>query len=130
MDSARGKVPATIALAVLVLVWPWKARADTEEGFYYSDDAALMAGAVTAWTRDAGAVWYNPAGLGGGIRTQLTLNGTVYALKIRKTPDALRTDFPGVGPRSIDISSTDIMSAPHATAFVYAITDSVTVGFG
>src|SRR5262249_29468695 len=58
------------------------------------------------------------------------LNGTVYALKIRKIPDALRTDFPGIGPRSIDISSTDIMSAPHATAFVHTLSERVTIGFG
>ena len=110
-----------IGLAALCVVSTRRARADTEEGFYHSDDAALVAGAVTAWTRDAGAVCYNPAGLGGAVRTQLTLNGSIYALKIRKTPDALRTNLPGVGQRAVDISSTDIMSAPHATALVHTV---------
>lgn len=124
------RVGPSLALATIVALAPTPARADTEEGFYYSDDAALMGGAVTAWTRDSGAIWYNPAGLGGAVRPQLTLNGTVYALKIRRINDALRSTFPGAGVRSIDISSTDLMSAPHATAFVRALSDDVSIGIG
>jgi hypothetical protein len=126
--SVRHRIAGLLLLAGLGA--PRLARADTEEGFYYSDDAALVAGAVVAWTRDAGAIWYNPAGLGGLVRPQLSLNGSAYALKIRKTPDALQTAFPGIGPRSIDISSTDIMSTPHATAFVRSLNDKVSAGFG
>jgi len=128
----RARLRGALALACLAgsLLLPRRAAADTEEGFFYSDDAALVGGAVTAWTRDAGAVWYNPAGLAETSRMQLSINGTIYALKIRKIPDALRTTLPGVGTNSIDISSTDIMSAPHATAIVRAINDHVALGIG
>lgn len=119
-----------IAFATALVLASSVARAETEESFYYSDDASLVGGAVTAWTRDAGAIWYNPAGLGGGVRSQITLNGTVYALKFRSISDALRSTFPGAGVRSIDISSTDIMSAPHATAFVRSLSDDVSIGIG
>jgi hypothetical protein len=58
---------------------PRLVRADNTEPFFYSDDAAMTGGTVVASTRDAGAIWYNPAGLGGIRRGQIDLSGSVEA---------------------------------------------------
>ena len=105
------------------------ARADNTEPFFYSDDAAMTAGAVGATTRDAGAIWYQPAGLGGIKRGEIDLSGSAFGIRIRNVPNALTTTFPG-GARSVDLQSSDIFSAPHALGFVRHINDKVSFGVG
>lgn len=105
------------------------AGADNTEPFFYSDDAAMTAGAVVAPTRDAGAIWYNPAGLGGIRRGQIDLSGSAFGIRIRHVPDALGTNLPG-GRQSVTLDSSDIFSAPHAIGLVRNVSDSVALGFG
>lgn len=105
------------------------ARAENTEPFFYSDDAAMAAGSVVASTRDAGAIWYNPSGLGGVKRGQIDLSGSAFGVRFRTVPDALRTRLPG-STQSVTLGSADIFSAPHALGLVRNINESVSFGFG
>ena len=119
---------ATAVLAFFFL--PRDAHAGNADAFYYSDDAAMTAGAVVAKTRDAGSIWYNPAGLGGNKRGQIDLSATTFAIRIRKVPRALSTTVPGSAGNDVDLSSADFFSAPHALTLIRNITDDVSLGFG
>mgnify|MGYP002381664649 CR=1 FL=1 len=114
---------------LVVLFSAKSAAADNTEPFFYSDDAAMTAGAVSAITRDAGAIWYQPAGLGGIKRGSIDLSGSAFGVRIRSVPNALVTTFPS-GTRSVTLDSTDIFSAPHALGFVRHISDTVSIGAG
>ncbi|MDB4939543.1 MAG: hypothetical protein JWP87_6515 [Labilithrix sp.] len=121
---------ACVVVAALgLLASPRSARADNTEPFFYSDDAAMTGGTVVAPTRDAGAIWYNPAGLGGIRRGQIDLSGSAFGIRIRRVPDALGTNLPG-GRQSVTLDSADIFSAPHAIGLVRNVSDSVALGFG
>jgi hypothetical protein len=122
--------PSAATVAILaVLTASHVARADNTEPFFYSDDAAMTAGSVVAPTRDAGAIWYNPAGLGGIRRGQIDLSGSAFGIRIRRVPDALGTNLPG-GRQGVTVESSDIFSAPHAIGLVRNVSESVALGFG
>lgn len=118
-----------VAIGLASGLAPRVARADNTEPFFYSDDAAMTGGAVVAVTRDAGAIWYNPAGLGGVKRGQIDLSGSAFGVRIRNVPNALGTNLPG-GRQSVSLDSADIFSAPHAIGLVRHLSDEVAMGFG
>jgi hypothetical protein len=105
------------SLAAFAALLPRSAAAGNTDSFYYSDDAAMTAGAVVATTRDAGAIWYNPAGLGGIRRGQVDLSGTTFAVRFRSVPSALRTFIPGAN-RTADLKASDFFSAPHTLTII------------
>jgi hypothetical protein len=119
----------TAAAALAILAAPGVARADNTEPFFYSDDAAMTGGAVVAATRDSGAIWYNPAGLGGIRRGQIDLSGSAFGVRIRSVPNALGTNLPD-GRQTVALDSVDIFSAPHALGLVRNVSDTVAIGFG
>ena len=123
------KKTTSLGVLLAVLAAAETSRAQSSESFFYSDDAAMTAGAVSAVTRDAGAIWYQPAGLGGIKRGQIDLSGSAFGVRIRNVPNGVGTTFPS-GRQSVDLKSTDIFSAPHALGLVRHISDTVSAGFG
>lgn len=109
-----------------MLAFAREASAGNSDSFYYSDEAAMTAGSVVAKTRDAGAIWYNPAGLGGIQRGQIDLSATTFAIRIRKVPRALSTTVPQGGTNHVDLDSADFFSAPHALTLIRNVSPSAT----
>ena len=54
---------------------------------FLGNDAALTGGAVGAQTRDSDAVWYNPAGLAGVVRTKVELSASLFSYRLREVKD-------------------------------------------
>ncbi|HEU4539349.1 MAG TPA: hypothetical protein VFS00_34760, partial [Polyangiaceae bacterium] len=119
MAGSRASMSASLrsfglaAGAALALACPGRAFAQNTDSFFFSDEAAMAAGAVAATTRDSGAIWYNPAGLGGVKRGQIDLSASAFGLRMRQVPKAFTLSYPS-GPRSSDVSATSIVSAPIA----------------
>lgn len=95
------------------LGWPRPASAQNTEPFYYSEDAAKVAGAVVARPGDSAALHYNPAGLASITRGRVSANGSVFGLRVRNFDDAFQTTFGGIDEQ-LDLRSTDVVSAPNA----------------
>ncbi|RJO66098.1 MAG: hypothetical protein C4523_13530 [Myxococcales bacterium] len=124
------RVPAAVALVSIAILFASRsAQAGNYESNFLSSDAALMAGAVTAITHDGGAVYYNPAGLGGLDRKEISLSGNAFMLRIRRTPDAYTTVLPS-GTKTADLDTLDILPIPSSMVLTRNITRKVTFGFG
>lgn len=51
----------------------------TGERIYFSDQAAMTAGAVTAGNPDGGGIWYNPATLGAYGDNHIDVSGSTFS---------------------------------------------------
>lgn len=101
------------ALAALTTSTP--ARAGNGETFYMGTDAASFAGASTASTEGASALWYNPARVQVGRADSVDLSGSAYALQLGGNPD-LRPAAGQVGTRE-KLLTLDLSAVPTALAY-------------
>lgn len=124
-----GTILAAAALALPFLATP-TARADSQRRFFYGDEAALTGAAGTAIMRDAGSIWYNPAGLGGSQHERLQVSGTVYGLRIGRLDSVLQTVSDQGDVATPSTSITEFAVAPAALAFTHRWDDRVTFGIG
>src|SRR5258706_7744008 len=93
------------------------AHAGNEDTYLFGDHASLMAGAVSPTAAGTGAVWYNPAGLGLGLRSKLELSGSAFMLQIRPIPSMMQVTFPG-GAQQEQIRSTRVYIVPSSLVWV------------
>lgn len=90
-----------------------RATPGNDDAFFMSDEAAVSGGAVLATTQDSGAVWYNPAGLGGNTRNRIDLSSTAFQLRLERAPEFVRmatTDF----LQFSELSTSEIQVVPTA----------------
>lgn len=120
---------AALVAALVALARPGVAGAGNEDGYLIGAEAAMTGGAVAAVTRDSGAVWYNPAGLGGFERGKIDVSGTAFDLGMRRMPDLVVTQLES-GRLAAGISELTIHSVPTAIVRVRRINDRLSYGLG
>jgi hypothetical protein len=116
-------------IALLIAFIGSTALASSHRRFFYGDEAAMTAGAGTALARDTGAVYYNPAGLGGNSHRKLQVSGTAYGLAIRHLDGILNTRING-NAVTTDTTIHHVGVVPSAFAIVFQLSNRVTAGLG
>lgn len=118
-----------VVATIVILLCVSSARADSYRRFFFGDDAAMTAGAGTAIMTDTGAIWYNPAGLGGNHFKKLQISGTAYGLHVRKLDKVMQTYMNGqshVTGKSIN----NVNVVPSAFSVAFQLNEKVSFGFG
>ncbi len=129
LDKLReAKWLVLIAAFALVLFSP-AADAGNTRSFFLGDEAALTAGAVVADVKGSGAVYYNPAGLGGEIYSRISLSGSAFMLRVREIPDALVNVIDGVS-FSGDLSNTSFFLVPSSLVWSFNLNRDLSIGLG
>lgn len=117
------------AFVVVAALAAGPAHAGNLDSYFFGDEAAMMAGAVTATVRSSEAAWYNPAGLGGVPRGRLDLTATGFALRIREVPDFVQIETPD-GLSTQPFSDTGIFSVPTSLIFARNLSSTITGAAG
>lgn len=97
------------------------------ERLYFSDEAALTAGAVVAGNRDGAGFWYNPAGLAEAEDTRLDVSGSTYGLRYRNVPDAL-TMLAGEDRLALSPASADVFTSPNVLSLARRMSERWVLG--
>lgn len=105
------------------------ASAQNADSFYYSNEAALTAGAMVAVAGDEGSAWYNPAGLGSLHRTRLNANGSVFGVRVRPVTRGLTSTLRGVSS-SLDYGGTDFVATPTTASASFSLLPNLTLSGG
>lgn len=116
-----------IALVLVAIATP--AHAGNRLNYFQGSQAAMTGAAVTAIGHDAGAFWYNPAGLGANDRDRLDLSGTAFSLGLRQIPDALVLKTPD-GTTRRDLEGSDFGIVAPALVFVRRLERDMSLAFG
>lgn len=129
-SGGRRCVGVVLAVAAVTLC-AGSAHAGNRLNYFQGSQAAMTGAAVTAIGHDAGAFWYNPAGLGANDRDRLDLNGSAFSLSRRRIPNAitLRTpDNPDGTTR--DLVGNDFGIVAPALIFVRRLSKDMSLGVG
>lgn len=97
------------------------------ERLYFSDEAALTAGAVVAGNRDGAGFWYNPAGLAEAEDTRLDVSGSTYGLRYRRVAEAL-TVLGGEDRLALDANSADVFTSPNVLSLARRMNERWVLG--
>jgi hypothetical protein len=102
------------------------ALAGNLDSYYMSAEAALQGGAITADSRDGGAMWYNPAGLGEIPGLRLDVGANAFRLSFGGVPDLEAT---GKDPEITRLRTINFISVPVSMTLTHRFGD-LGVGFG
>jgi hypothetical protein len=108
--SMFGQLVITATIAACALN-PASAQAGNLDSYLLGNRRLMTGGAVLAFVRGGGAIWYNPAGLGATVKSSINLTGFAFVLRIHSLPELLRTRLADQ-IESTDLSTTELISVP------------------
>ena len=123
------RAPAPLAALASLAVCS-SALAVDRSGVALDNSAALSTGAVVSTIRSGGAIWYNPAGLGGNVRDKLDVSLSAFVLRDRRTDGAIKGRLSEDLEARSDLDSLQLSSVPSALVFSRRIDDRITLGLG
>lgn len=118
-----------VLVLCLLCGWPVLAHAGNQDGIALGNDASMSGMAVTANADDASAAWYNPAGLAAVDRTDVTVAGSAYALRIQRVRAGYRAQFADRRTNR-NLRSRSFDAVPAAFVFARALNDHITGTLG
>lgn len=118
-----------IVIIFLSILSMTSAIAGNEDSYLLGNEASMASGALVSTTHDSGAVWYNPAGLGGIERSKIDVSSSAFVLNIRRMPGLLVTQLETTR-LSAGVEETDLRSVPTGLAYVRDISKRLSIGFG
>lgn len=102
------------ALALVLVLTMGEGRALADEPLYLGGDAALFAGAASATSTSASALWYNPARLSESAHHAVDLAASAYMIRFGGERE-IRSDAPSLGTTSY--ASPSLQAVPTAAAY-------------
>ena len=128
--SQRFRNAVAISVTLALLAAGGSAFAGNQGSTFLSNEAAITGGAVVSHIEDAGAAWYNPAGLAAVDRSSLDLSASAFVLRRYSIPDAALTRVRGEPVTTSEATFTEVVSVPSALTYVRALSDDVTGALG
>ncbi len=121
-----GKTLRTWPWAIGVLLWASVAGAGNDDAFHIGSEASMAGGAVVATINSGAALYYNPAGLGSAHHDSISLSGSVYTLRLYRTPAMLTT----VNGEVAEARVREFVVVPTAFSYVRALSERLRLGVG
>ncbi len=126
--SARIVLLLTLGLLTWAPASP--ASASSPEELPLSNEAAIMGGAVMASGLSAGSFWYNPALLGRIRHSETEASAEVYGARLTRAARGAELTLPDGSSTVHALRSDEIVTVPTTFAGAFALTPSLTLGFG
>lgn len=116
---------ATATFGAALSIGASPASAGNADSALLGNQAALAGNAVTAVANDAGATWYNPAGLAFLEHGSVSLTATALGLRTYAMRSSLQVILPE-GNRSFDLSHSEIAASPTSIVAVHKLSPALT----
>lgn len=116
---------STYIFAIGAVLLPAIARAGNVEPVLVGREAVLTAGAVVATVQDAGAAWFNPAGLSAITRNSVDISADAFVLRIYRVPGLVEARLPGQ-EAYLDVDHIEFLALPSAIVIARRLTEGVT----
>lgn len=114
---------------IFILIMFFSLTAGNYNSNLLSGSASIKGGAQVSDAADGGALWYNPAGLGGINRKEFSLSGNGFMLRVRNNPNFMKT-IVGTDVKSTESQSMEVFVIPSSVIMARSLTPNIGVAAG